>query len=194
MNSLRPLPTSPAIPSISPARTSRSTPRTSCPRRMPRALSTTGAPGPGSWRSGYCSSSCLPIMSVMSELRLLAAAAAVRISTPSRSTEILSETPSTSSRACEISTTATPDSASLRASDITISTWSGVIMVVGSSRISSRTPPASALRISTNSCWTGLRFSTSSSAGRSRPLSLRSFSNARRADRRDTRPGPQVGS
>ncbi len=105
-----------------------------------------------------------------------AAAGPVTTWRPSRSTVTSSQTDSTSSRKCEISTTAVPSAASclMTAISRSVSVW--VSSAVGSSMPITEAPDASARRISTCCCAASGRSRTRAEGLRSNPV--RSISRA----------------
>ena len=189
MSLLRPEPMSPATPTISPARTSRSTgPRPSAV--SPFTLSTTGA-------SAACGGGSVllispPTISLISRSSVASWGVRSATSLPLRSTRIRSLTARTSSSRWPMNSTVPFRSATCRARPRTISASTGPSAEVGSSRISSFGALPQALAISI-SCLVGTgsartsRLTPPNDRG-SRPMSRSISSASARVAARSTRP------
>ncbi len=112
-SSVRPAPTRPASPSISPARSSKLTPSTPGPYRS-RTESATGASAGGGAFGGNVAVSGRPSIASISEASVSDAACAVFTSRPSRRTVTVSASWSTSLRKCEMRMIVVPEAASAR--------------------------------------------------------------------------------
>ena len=154
-SSVRPEPTRPASPTISPARTSRDTPCTPGALR-PRASSTTGASGGTGRRGGNVVPRDRPSIELSMVSSVSSAAGAVRTRRPSRRIVTWSASSATSRRKCETRTTVVPPAASLRMTWCSRSTSGRPRAAVGSSITISRASRHSARRISTF-CWSAVR-------------------------------------
>ena len=150
-----PLPSMPATPTISPARTLSDTPATAGSPRLERTCrsraSSTVAPGARSARvpSG---AGTRPTMSSASCSCVKSRAMPPPTTRPARITVTRSASAATSASLCVISTMIVPASRSSRSTPNSSSTSCGVSTAVGSSRISPRPPRWSAFRISTRCC------------------------------------------
>ena len=153
-SSVWPLPDTPAIPMISPARTVRST---WCRAPIPRSLradtprSSRAAP-PVTVRCSTSSSRSSPVISRASSWAVAPAVGRVISLTPLRSTVRRSDTSSTSLSLWLMKMTVSPVAARLRITLNRSSASGAVSTAVGSSRISTRAPRASTRRISTRCC------------------------------------------
>ena len=99
--SVRPLPTRPASPTISPARTSKEMSWKAGGRLSPRTASTTGASAGGGTGVGKATSSERPSIAVTRLSEVSSAAGVVFTWRPSLSTVTVSHRASTSPRMCE---------------------------------------------------------------------------------------------
>ena len=167
-SSVRPLPTRPARPTISPARTRRSTSLGTCPHSA-RASSTTGASAATGGAAGKLTSSWRPSMPSTSESLVSAAAGAVRVMRPSRMIVTVSATASTSSRKWLTYTRVRPCERRSRISCCRRCDSSRDSDEVGSSSTIRRALRARARMISTF-CWSARRSDdTGTSPGRPKP-------------------------
>ncbi len=144
--SVRPAPTSPAIPTTSPACTSKLT-SWKTPARPSPSTDSSGAPFSGRWR-GYCCSMERPTISRTSSSSGVAAGTCPTLR-PSRMTVTRSPRAAISSRWWVMKTIPTPSSRSDRTMAKSFSTSSEVSTAVGSSMMSTRASRLSALAIST---------------------------------------------
>ena len=151
-----PLPSTPARPTISPARTSSDRPRTAGrPRSSSTSRSSTessGSPAPPSFLSSRKSTS----RPTMRRARLASVAPSVEtVSTflPRRSTVTRSAISSTSRSLCEMKITDTPSRVSVRRILNSSAVSWAVRTAVGSSRMRMSAPRCRTRRISTRCCW-----------------------------------------
>ena len=179
-----PLPATPAMPTISPARTVKLTPLTRVTpapsRTVRRSTSSTGAPGragPFSTRS----STLRPTISSASSSVEVSAVRRLATMAPWRITETLSVAAMISRSLWVISTTVRPWSRRLRRMRNRWSASCGVRTPVGSSRIRMWAPRNSALRISTRCCTPTGSSLTVASRSTSRPYSRSRAAISRRA-------------
>jgi len=187
-SSVRPAPTSPATPRISPLCSVKLTSRTRSPRLSPRTSRITSSVGGVLRRSKIWPTSRPTIMRMMS-LVLSSLTGRVPTSRPSRSTVTRSAMCSTSSSRCEMKTMATPWARSARIWPNRVSTSRSVNEEVGSSMTIRRASIESALATSIICCWargknrTGVRTLTPS------PSRSRSACACRYRLRQSTVPG-----
>ncbi len=195
-----PLPSTPAMPTISPRATSSVTPSTATSPRTPaaRAASTRATTSPaapamprsrarGPDRSGASS----PTMARTSSGTERSATGPERTVRPSLSTVTRSATPSTSSSLCATRTTARPSDASSRRSAKRPPVSAGVRTAVGSSSTRIRGSRRSALRISARWRSPTPRCSTARSSGTESPVRSTSRSaSARTRARSSLEPEP----
>ena len=154
-SSVRPAPTKPARPTISPACRSKDTPLT--PGAVsPRTDSTTGASGRTRCLAGNVALTGRPSIAFSSDSSSWPAAAAVRTTCPSRRIVTSSASSSTSSSKCETSTTVVPARASRRMTSCSATTFGPDRAAVGSSITISSALRHSARMISTF-CWSAVR-------------------------------------
>ena len=187
-SSVRPAPTSPAMPTISPARTSN---ESGCfgwaGVRNSRAASTTS---PGRWlgRRASRSMSRPTIIRIIRSCSIPARSAISPAFRPSRSTTTRSASSLTSPRRCEIQITLTPRRRNSLTTRKSVSVSRAESELVGSSMMSSRARVERALAIST-SCWRPIGSSASGVAGsRSRPTILSHSAASRRIAARSRSP------
>ena len=137
-----PLPATPAIAAISPARTVNETPRTAGAPRSPSAQSSssssTGSVSGRTFASRRTACTSRPTISVASECGVASAVWTVASAFPARSTVTRSETAFTSLSLCEMKMTVRPSAAISRSVTNSASASCGVSTAVGSSRISTR--------------------------------------------------------
>ena len=107
---------------------------------------------------------------------------------PPRSTVMVSDTATTSSSLCVISRIVAPPAASVRSTRHRSATSGGESTAVGSSRMSTRAPRWSALRISTRCASPTVRSATSAVGSTASPVSRPSAATAATAAARSTRP------
>ncbi len=172
ISSLCPLPSTPAMPTISPARTVIESPRTASSPRSSRThrsrTDSTVSPGCAAPRATSSSTSRPTISSA--RLRSLAPSRSIVATfAPRRSTEMRSATSSTSCSLCVIRMIDVPPATSARSTEKSSSTSCGVSTAVGSSRIRTRAWRYSALRISTRCCWPTPISSMTASGSTARP-------------------------
>src|SRR4051794_7765419 len=172
--SLRPAPTSPARPTISPRRTSKLT-STNTPSRVRRSTLSSGAPISVSSLGKSCDSS-RPTMRRTSASLVRSFVAPSWVTSPSRRTVAVSQISKISSRRCEMNSTAAPRAFRVRTTPNRRSTSCPERAAVGSSMISTRASNDSALAIST-SCWSAIERPRTGCSGSSR-TPRRSMSSA----------------
>src|SRR3954470_18029267 len=151
--SLRPAPTSPASATISPARTSKLT-SVKTPSRVSRWTLSIVAPASAS-SLGNSAESSRPTIRRTTSSGVISAVVASWTTSPSRITVTVSQRAKTSSRRCEMKSTAAPWSRSVRTTPKSRSTSGPDRAAVGSSMISTRASKLSALAISTI-CWSAI--------------------------------------
>ena len=187
-SSVRPAPTRPAMPRISPARRSNDTPLTPGADTSRTDMRTGASASSRTCFSGNVAVSERPSIASTSEDSVSSAVEEVRTSRPSRRTVTESASSSTSRRKCEMRRIVFP----LRASERTIS-WSASVSfaasaAVGSSMTMSCASRESARRIS-NFCWSAVRSAPAGAPpGRSNPADAASSSYAWRSWRPRTKP------
>ena len=198
-SSVRPAPTSPASPTISPARTSNDTGFAfRCTPTSPSTRSRTAAPGFAA--RGSAAAMSRPTISRSSIARSNSPRFRSPVGRPSRSTSTRSAMRSTSSRWCETKTTAVPCARSSPMMPSSRSASRALRLDVGSSSTSTRASQLSALAISTScrcaigSAPQGVDGSSSSPTCRSQPrarsrMAWRSM-NPRRAGSRPRKMDP----
>ena len=146
-----PWPSRPPSPTISPGRTSRSTPSSAGSQRRARQERSGASDGSGgATRGGNSSLSGWPIISPIMASRLRAPAGKVSMCRPFRNTEIRSATASISYMRCEMNRTPHPELRSRRMTSNTFSARSAVSAEVASSRMRRRGLRWIALAISTS--------------------------------------------
>src|SRR3954454_10566071 len=163
--SLRPAPTRPARPRISPRWTSKVT-SVKTPSRVSRSTLSTGSPISASTLGNSWSSS-RPTMRRTSSSVVRPATAPSCVTSPSRSTVIDVPMAKISSSRCEMNSTAAPRSRSVRTTPNSRSTSWPESAAVGSSMISTRASKDSALAISTI-CWSAMERPRTGWSGSSR--------------------------
>lgn len=149
---VRPEPTRPAKPRISPSRSAK---RFTGPFSRTCSASTSSTGAASRARRGFGGKLCSmrrPTIISTSAPTSVRATSVVPTYCPSRSTVIRSHTSKISSRWCEMKIIATPRRLSSRITPNRCAASAGVSVAVGSSRISSRASSDSALPISTNCC------------------------------------------
>src|SRR6266545_1129478 len=196
-SSVWPLPCTPAIATISPARTCSDTSSTA---RWPRSSRTvrpstcrTSSPGVAS-SLATCSSTERPTIIDASSCSLVSSGTVEPTTLPLRSTVMRSAIGRTSFSLWVMNSTEWPDFWSDRMIENRSSVSCGVSTAVGSSRISSRASRSSALMISTR-CWTPTgRSSTIASGSTTRPKRCESSRTSRLAVARSSIPARRIGS
>ena len=151
--SLRPAPTSPARPTISPARTSKLTSWKTPPRSRPSTWRTTSPTGATVF--GNRSPTSRPTILATSCSTDVSAIASVATYSPSRITVTVSQSAKTSSNRCEMNTRPRPSSRSPRATWNSRSTSTPLRAAVGSSMIRRVASSDIALAISMI-CWSAM--------------------------------------
>ena len=168
ISSLCPLASTPARPTISPARTCRSRPRTAGRPRSSTTCrsrtSSTGSPGVCSGLSTRSSTS-RPTISVARLRSVAPSVGTVSILLPRRRTVTRSAMSSTSLSLCEMKTTDVPAAVSVRSTLNRSCDSCAVSTAVGSSSTSTLAPRNSARRISTR-CWAPTPRSSTLASGR----------------------------
>ena len=183
----RPAPTSPASPTISPARISSETPWTPGAVRS-RTLNAMGASAVGACFGGYVRATERPSIAATSESSVSSAAGPVRTTWPSRRIVTVSASSSTSPRKCETRMTVRPPAD--RPLTISWKRWisNADSAAVGSSKTMSSASRASARRISTCCCAASGNAPTVAFAGTSKPAPATTRRNRSRSSRRRTKP------
>ena len=151
--SLRPAPTRPASPTISPARTVKVMSRNTPARVSPSTSSTTSPTSAGSF--GNSSVTSRPTIWRTSSSTVVSAIGVVSMYEPSRITVTVSQRANTSSKRCEMNSSARPSSRRLRATAKSRSTSTPESAAVGSSMMSTRASSEMALAISMI-CWSAI--------------------------------------
>ncbi len=182
ISSLCPLASTPARPTISPARTCRSRPRTAGRPRSSTTCrsrtSSTGSPGVCSGLSTRSSTS-RPTISVARLRSVAPSVGTVSIFLPRRRTVTRSAMSSTSLSLCEMKTTDVPPAVSVRSTLNRSCDSCAVRTAVGSSSTSTLAPRNSARRISTR-CWAPTPRSSTLASGRTASPYCSDSSRARR--------------
>ena len=190
INSLWPLPDTPARPTTSPARTcrlmpSRSTPNGSCRVRLRPCTDKTTSPGA---RATCCKAGgSAPIIKRLSEAFVSSRGSHTPVSFPPRNTVQALHSARISCSLCEMYKMLTPWLTNLCSTTKSFSTACGVSTEVGSSKIKSLGSVSKARMISTLCISPTLRVCTGRSGSKSRPYSLalatmRSVTSARLSD------------